>query len=141
MNETETRLDQPPQWIRKVARIWSLPIIAFVLIFTIGTIWSEVTNAPPDPYAVEDISFVESLQPVLIGISGLGLALAWRWEKLGGIFSLVFSAALVLTLLITRPFTDNVVRSLIPYLLAVIVIIPGILFVLYGVRSTPQQDP
>lgn len=135
MNETAPIPDRPRKWFLWVARIWSLPIIIFVLIFTIGTIWSELTNAPPDPYLVEDTTFIESLPPVFLGISALGLALAWRWERFGGIFSLVFSAAAVVTLLIQGFTMDEFSRVLIPILLVLIVLIPGILFVIYGMRS------
>lgn len=135
MNETAPILDRPPKWILWVARIWSLPIIVFVLIFTIGTIWADLTNAPPDPYAVEGTSFMESLPPVFLGISALGLALAWRWEMFGAIFSLVFSAAAFVTLFIQGFLTDEISRALIPLLLVLIVLIPGILFLYYGIRS------
>lgn len=134
MNETAPSPNRPTKWIRWVARIWSVPIIVFVLVFLIGTIWSELTNAPPDPYAMEDITIVDSLPPIFIGISTLGLALAWRWEKFGGIFSLVFMVVMYITLLIQGPFPTEF-RTLTPYLLGLIVLIPGILFVLSGTRS------
>jgi len=134
MNETAPSPDRPPKRIRWVARIWSVPIIVVVLLILVGNIWSELTNAPPDPYAVEDITLVDSLAPIFIAISTLGLALAWRWEKFGGIFSLVFTAVMYITLLIQGPFPTEF-RTLTPYLLGLVVLIPGILFVVSGTRS------
>ena len=134
MNETAPSLDRPTKRIRWVARIWSVPIIVFVVVFLIGTLWSELTNAPPDPYAVEDITFVDQLPPIFIAVSTLGLALAWRWEKFGGVFSLVFMVVMYITLLIQGPFPTEF-RTLTPYLLGLIVLIPGILFVISGIRS------
>lgn len=134
MNETLPSSNQPPKWIRWVARIWSIPIIVFVVVFLLGTLWSEVTNAPPDPYAVEDITFADQLPPIFIAIGTLGLALAWRWEKFGGIFSLVFTVGFYITLLIQGPLPTEI-RTLIPYLLGLVLLIPGILFLVYGIRS------
>ncbi len=135
MNQSSPQEKQASKWIRIVARIWSAPIILFVLIFTVSSIWSWLTNGPADPYAVEDPSLLESLPPIFIGFSALGLALAWRWEKFGGIFSLVSTGAAVLTLLLQGLTSTDFSRSLIPYLLALIVLIPGIFFVIQGTRS------
>lgn len=137
MNETAPSLDRSSKWIRRVARIWSIPIIVFVVVFLLGTLWSEITNAPPDPYAVEDITFAEQLPPIFIAVSTLGLALAWRWEKMGGIFSLVFTGIMYITLLIQGPLPTEF-RTLTPYLLGLIVLIPGILFVISGFRSNSE---
>ena len=137
MNKTAPSLDRSSKWIRRVARIWSIPIIVFVVVFLLGTLWSEITNAPPDPYAVEDITFTEQLPPIFIAVSTLGLALAWRWEKMGGIFSLVFTGIMYITLLIQGPLPTEF-RTLTPYLLGLIVLIPGILFVISGFRSNSE---
>ena len=135
MNETTPSLDQAPKWIRLVARIWSAPVIVFALIMAGGYAWSWLTTGVADPYAVEGTTFVEALPPILMFISILGLALAWRWEKFGGAFSLVFIAAVVLVLVIQGPTTDEFSRAMVPYLLSLVVLIPGILFVVYGIRS------
>ena len=135
MNETSPPLDQAPKWIRLVARIWSAPVILVTLFITVGNIWAWLTNAPGDPYAVEDPTFLETLPPILLAITVLGLALAWRWEKLGGIFSLIFAAATLLVLLVQGLGSDDLFQSLIPFLLTLVVIVPGILFLIYGIRS------
>ena len=132
MNETSSTPNQGPRRIRLAARIWSVPLIIIALFITGGNIWSWLTNAPPDPYAVENASFWETLPPILLALSILGLALAWRWEKMGGILSIAFAAAAAVVLLFERSGSGDLSRDLIPYLLTLVVIIPGILFLLYG---------
>jgi len=134
MNETTPSLEKTPRPLRFVARIWSAPIILITLFITVGNIWAWLTDAPSDPYAVQDPTFLESLAPALLAITVLGLALAWRWEKLGGIFSLAFAGATLIVLLIQGFGSDDMFRSWTPYLLTLVVIVPGILFLIYGCR-------
>ena len=135
MTEPAPALDHPPKWVRIVARIWSAPIILFVAFFVLGTLWASLTGGADDPYAVEKATFLESLAPIFMAISALGLALAWRWEIFGGIFYLAFIAASVLILLIQGLMENDLSRLLIPFLMAVIILIPGILFLIFGLRS------
>jgi hypothetical protein len=135
MTEPTPSLDRPPKWVRIVARIWSAPIILFVVFFLLGNLWSELTNGGPDPYAVGETTTLELLPPIFFAISALGLALAWRWEIIGGIFSLAFTAAAVLTLLIQVLMADELSRLLIPLLMALIILVPGMLFLIFGLRS------
>lgn len=132
MNETSSSSDRGPRWTRLVARIWSVPLIVIATLITVGNIWSSLSNAPPDPYAVENPTFIESLPPILLAISILGLALAWRWVRMGGILSLAFAAGAVLVLLFERSGSGDLSRDLIPYLLTLAVTVPGVLFVIYG---------
>jgi hypothetical protein len=64
--------------VKWVARIWSIPAICFIAVILVGEIVSP--HAPP-PISVRDAIGL-SLFP-----SGvfLGILLAWRWERLGGI--------------------------------------------------------
>lgn len=135
MNEITPSLDPDPKWIRITARIWSAPIILYTLLMAAGYTWNWLSTGVADPYAVEGTSFVEALPPILMFISVLGLALAWRWEKFGGVFSLVFTAGVIIVLLIQRPLSDELSRILIPYSMSLIILIPGILFLIYGIRS------
>ena len=122
-------------WIRRIARIWSLPIIVYALIMFTGYFWSWVTTGVADPYAVEGTSFVEALPPILMFLGILGLGIAWRWERLGGAINLVFLLAVILLLLFTKPITQNFYYSALPYLLSLVVVIPGILFLAYWRQS------
>jgi hypothetical protein len=136
--ENENR-SQVTKWIRRVARIWSFPIIVYSLLLAIGYTWSWATTGVADPYAVEDVPPTEALAPILMFLSVLGLAVAWRWEGLGGAISLLFLLAAVVTLVIQRPITDGLDRLMIPYLLSIAVAIPGTLFLVYYYRITQKR--
>ena len=131
--------DRATKWIRWIARIWSSPIIVYSLIMLTGYAWNWVTIGKADPYAVEGYPLVEAVPPILMFLSVLGLAIAWRWEKLGGVLALIFQLATLLVLLIQRPITQDFSRSAIPYLMLVVVAIPGILFLVAWRRSRRIQ--
>jgi hypothetical protein len=136
MTDTAPSFDRARKWVRWVARIWSAPIILFVVYFVLGSIWSSLTNSNADPYAVEKATTVESLTLLCIALSALGLALAWRWEKFGGIFSLVFTAGVYLSLLVLGITTGEFSRMMIPSLMTLILLVPGILFLVSGLHSS-----
>ena len=121
--------------IRRIARIWSFPIIVYALMMLTGYAWNWVTIGKADPYAVDGYPLVEAIPPILMFLSILGLAIAWRWEKLGGAIALIFQLATLLVLLIQIPITQDFPRSAIPYLMLVMVVIPGILFLVVWRRS------
>ena len=121
--------------IRRIARIWSFPIIVYALMMLTGYAWNWVTIGKADPYAVDGYPLVEAIPPILMFLSILGLAIAWRWEKLGGAIALIFQLATLLVLLIQIPITQDFPRSAIPYLMLVMVVIPGILFLVGWWRS------
>ena len=127
--------DRTTKWMRRIARIWSAPIIVYSLMMFAGYAWNWVTTGTADPYAVEGYPFVEALPPILMFLGVLGLAIAWRWERLGGAINLVFLLAVIVLLLITRPLTDDFSRAVIPYLMTIVIAIPGILFLVYWRRS------
>ncbi len=127
--------DRVTKWMRRIARIWSSPIIVYSLIMLIGYAWNWATIGKADPYAVEGYPLVEALPPILVFLSVLGLVIAWRWEGLGGAITLVFLLATLILLLIQRPITQDFYRFAIPCLMLVVVAIPGILFLLCWWRS------
>ena len=127
--------DRATKWIRRIARIWSLPIIVYSLIMLTGYTWNWVTIGKADPYTVEGYPLIEALPPILMFLGILGLGIAWRWERLGGAINLVFQLAVFLLLLITRPITHDFYRSTIPYLMSTVIAIPGILFLVCWWRS------
>jgi len=135
MTDVSDTDDRTTKRIRLIARIWSAPIIVYSLMMFTGYFWNWVTIGTADPYAVEGYPFVEALPPILLFLGVLGLAIAWRWERLGGAINLVFLLAVIVLLLITRPLTDDFSRSVIPYLMTIVTAIPGILFLVYWRRS------
>jgi hypothetical protein len=119
---------QVTKWLRWIARIWSIPIIVYALMMFIGYTWSWVTTGVADPYAVEDVPLIEALPPILLFVSVIGLGIAWRWEHIGAGLALFFQLATLMLLLIDRPITEDFSRAAIPYLLTIVVAIPGLLF-------------
>jgi len=129
MASTKHTSDQTTKRIRWIARIWGTVIIALALLMLIGYAWSWVTTGKADPHAVEDYPPIENLIPITLGLSVLGLGIAWRWEGLGGaITSVLLLATLAVHhwLLSPRPY---------PYLLTITVATPGILFLVCWWRS------
>ena len=135
MKKVSDTSDRATKWIRWIARIWSSPIILYALLMLAGYAWNLVTIGKADPYAVEGYPLTEALPPILMFVSILGLGIAWRWEGLGGAITLVFIFAVLLLLLIQRPITHDFSRSAIPYLMSVVIAIPGILFLICWRRS------
>ena len=127
--------DRATKWMRWIARIWSTPIIVYSLMMLAGYAWNWVAIGKTDPYSVEGYPFVEALPPILMFVSVLGLGIAWRWERLGGAITLVFYIATLILLLFQSPITYDVYRSAIPYLISMVVAIPGILFLVCWRRS------
>ncbi|NOQ39062.1 MAG: hypothetical protein GQ562_01985 [Anaerolineales bacterium] len=132
VNDTD---DRKTKLIRRIARIWSVPIILYSLMMLSGYTWNWLTTGVADPYAVEGYPFIEALPPILMFLAVLGLAIAWRWERLGGVINLVFLLGVIVLLLITRPLTDDFSRFVIPYLMTIVIAIPGILFLVCWRRS------
>jgi len=127
--------DRGTKWLRWIARVWSLPIIVWALLFVVGYASDWATGGAGDPYAVEDYPFTEALAPIFMLVSSLGLGIAWRWERWGGLIAAVFQLAALTVLLLYRPITHDFPRSGIPYLLWLIVTIPAILFLVCWRRS------
>jgi hypothetical protein len=124
------------QWIRWIARIWSLPITVGALLVLVGYAWNWVTTGGvADPYAVENVPFIEVLPPIFLLLSALGLGIAWHWERLGGTIVVVFQLAMLLVLCIHSPITRDFPRLAVPYLLSMMVTIPGALFLVCWWRS------
>ena len=132
MSNVSNTGDPGRKWVRWIARIWSLPILVYSLLILAGYAWNWVTIGKADPYSVEGYPLTEALPPILMFLSVLGLGIAWRWERLGGMITLVFQFATLLLLLFQRPITHDFHRSVIPYLMLTVITIPGILFLVCG---------
>ena len=134
MTQLKETSDRITIWIRWIARIWSIPLITYALIMFIGYAVNWVTTGKADPYAVEDYPFIENLPPVFMFLAVLGLGIAWRWHRLGGIINLIFCLAILPILIIRWPIIQDS-RNIVPYILLVIIAFPGILFLVYWWRS------
>lgn len=121
--------------LRLIARIWSVPIIAYCVMMLVGYGWDLVTIGTADPYAVEDVSFLESLPPILMFISSLTLALAFRRERLGGWVTLALQLAIIILLFVENPTFDGFPRRALPYILVLIISVPAVLFIVSSRRT------
>jgi len=127
--------DRTTIWIRRIARIWSGVVIALALATLIGYVWNWAAIGKPDPYAVEGYPPIENLIPITLGISVLGLAIAWRWEGLGGMITIIshlVTLAVHHWLLSPRPY---------PYPVTIAIAVPGILFLICWWRSRKSRAP
>jgi len=137
MNDQQPQQEQKPsdktvKRIRLIARIISAPIILYALIMVIGYGYNWITTGVADPYALEDYPFIENIPPILMFLAIVGLGIAWRWEKVGGIMNLLFCA---LTLIVIPFAMDSLdFRSMMPMVLVLIIALPGVLFLMYWRR-------
>ena len=135
MAKDDDRRDRITKWMRRIARIWSFPIMVLALLFLIGYMWNWVTTGVADPYVVEDYPLIEALPPIFMFLGVFGLGIAWRWEQLGGTIAIVFQLAALSLLLIHSPVTHDFPRSAVPYLMSMVMVAPGILFLVCWRRS------
>ncbi|MCJ7625245.1 MAG: hypothetical protein MUO76_17245 [Anaerolineaceae bacterium] len=104
--------------LRRVARVWSIVVIAFTLLIAIGEI--------AFPHTEADVPFLEYLMPVSMFVSVLGLLIAWWREALGGGINIgFFLANIIIYYVVNDRFFP--VRGLAILSLA---IVPGILFLI-----------
>ena len=115
----------------RIARIWGAVVIALVLLVFVSAVWNLVTTGAMDPYHVEDYPPIENLPPLFSFLSALGLLIAWRWEGIGGAIALIFQLATLPVLLVHWPITEGFPDYLLaPYGVWLIILIPGVLFLL-----------
>jgi hypothetical protein len=128
--------DRTTKWIRRIARIWGTLIVLFTLLMVTGYAWNWVTTGKADPHAVEDYPPIENVPPLFAFVSVVGLAIAWRWEGLGGAIAVLFNLAGLPVLLIHWPIARDFPRYLMaPYGTWMMIGIPGILFLICWWRS------
>ncbi len=131
--------DRATKRIRWIARMWAIVLIVIALLILAGNVWSWVTTGEGDPNAVEDYPPIENLPPIFALLSIVGLALAWRWEGVGGAIAILFSLAALPVILIHWPIADDFARYLVaPYGTWLIITIPGVLFLICWWRSKQQ---
>src|SRR6056297_3187132 len=121
--------------LRLIVRIRSAVVIGITLLIFIGYIGNYFTTGQMDSNAVEDYPPIENIPPLLNLFSAISLALAWKWEKIGGIITIILQLILLPIYLIHCPLSENIRYLIAPYGMFLIVIIPGILFLVCSRRE------
>jgi len=130
MKDNATNEDKLTRILRRIARIWSMVIIALVIVILVGEIL-EAGSTDPQPYP-----WFENLIPLTVLTAVLGLALAWRWEGVGAVITIV-SVLVNLGVYIATGRDAVLVVMVILTPLA----IPGVLFLICALRLKRDPDP
>jgi len=121
--------------LRLIARIWSAVIVGTTLFILIGYLGSFFTTGQLDPNAAEDYPPIENIPPLFNLFSAISLALAWKWEKIGGIITIILQLVLLPIYLIHWPLSENIHYLIAPYGMFLVVIVPGVLFFICSRQS------
>lgn len=133
MEHVNNTASHTTKMIRWIARIWGAVLIGITLIILAGYGMNWVRTGTPDPHAAADYPPSENLIPLTLVLSVLGVGIAWRWEGLGGAINVAFYLANLAVhhwILSPRPY---------PYVLAIIITPPGILFLACWWRSRKSR--
>lgn len=110
--------------LRWIARAWSLFALGLALLIAFT----------PDPYAVNSIQPREIFMLSLWGLAILGLLLAWRWERLGALLTmLIMPIRELVYILVYREWTINFL------LIWALVIPPAVMYLLAWYLDRKQQ--
>lgn len=130
MKDNATNEDKLTRILRRIARIWSMVIIALVIVILVGEI---LEAAATDPQAYP---WFENLIPLTVLTAVLGLALAWRWEGVGAVITIVSVLMNLGVYIATGRGAVLVVMAILTPLA-----IPGVLFLICALRSKRNPDP
>jgi len=129
MDDSNSNYERTTNLIRKIARIWSIVIIALTLFILIAEI---IGTFVPVQSMNEPYPWYQNLIPLSLVLSVVGLAIAWRWEGFGsGLCVFFVIATYVMYLAFVR--SDRGIY-IVPIILLPI-LIPGILFLVSWLRS------
>jgi hypothetical protein len=126
------------KWLKWTARIWGSLIVAVVLLIVIGYAYNLITMGEADPYAEEDIPPIEYSGPVLLFLSTIGLAIAWKWEGLGGGIAVSLQILFMIFLIVQEPPTLNM-SFIGPLMISLTVVIPGLLYLWFWRSKKPYR--
>jgi hypothetical protein len=121
MTKYSTEKDRLTTIVRRVARVWSIPSIAALLLPSIVE----------GPYWLQANSLREVIGHLCWFGMFLGLILAWRWEGLGGNITVAGFAAFYLTWWLSGRFPSGPFFALIAA--------PGFLFLVCWLRTRHEQ--
>ncbi len=113
--------------LRWIAKIWGI-IIVFVIIMI------AVTH---DPYATESLKGIEAFYLGLYAFSALGLLIAWKWELIGALISIVGMLTQAISISIEKGFAFYI-KGIV--LVELVFIIPAILFIVCWKFSSRKRE-
>jgi len=113
--------------LRWVARIWGV-IIALVIIMIAVT---------PDPYAIGPLRGIEAFYLSLYAVSAFGLLVAWKWELIGALISIVAMLTQAISISIGKGFAFYI-KGIV--LVELVFFIPAILFIVCWTLSRRQRE-
>jgi len=117
----------------------NLSLIAYASLVVIGNLYNLITSGKADPYALEDCSTMELLPPVSLLAAIVCLLLAWRWELLFGMFSIIFVLTAAIVQGTLRSYLHNMPNSLIPLIVFAIVMFPAVAFVIAAFKGKGEN--
>ena len=129
MDDSNSNYERTTNLIRKIARIWSIVIIALTLFILIAEI---IGTFVPVQSMNEPYPWYENLIPLSLVLSVVGLAIAWRWEGFGSVLCIFFVIA---TYVMYVAFVGNERGLYIVPLILSPILIPGTLFLVYWLRT------
>jgi len=133
--------------LRLITRIWAIIILIIAIIFLAGYLYNWVTLGTADPHQVEEA------HPPLVFLGIIGLAIALKREKIGGIITVlagilhlgeeiylwIFNSQVprFMTFIFADELNYSTQYYLTPYIVVLFIIIPGILFLI--IDSYPDK--
>ena len=129
MDDSNSNYERTTNLIRKIARIWSIVIIALTLFILIAEI---IGTFVPVQSMNEPYPWYENLIPLSLVLSVVGLAIAWRWEGFGSVLCIFF---IISTYVMYVAFVRSDRGLYIVPLILLPILIPGILFLVSWLRS------
>ena len=129
MDDSNSNYERKTNIIRKIARIWSIVIIALVLFIFVAEI---IGTFVPDQSMNEPYPWYENLIPMSMVLSVVGLAIAWRWEGFGSVLCILF---IIATYVMYVAFVRSDRGVYIVPIILLPILIPGILFLISWLRT------
>jgi len=134
MNGAAEYEDRPTRILRRIARVWSLVIVAIGVVIFVGEIVEWMSR---DPAAVQPYPWYENLMPLGMVTAVLGLVIAWRWEIVGSVITIV---SVLVVLVVFYGVIGG--RGRAPWIVLVIMmplLIPGVMYLICGLRERGQR--